>query len=97
MCLLNFSFRFVKKNLRSGLVLARGQNKDGVYQFIENIEPFVKSQTLASVGIKATFDTWHSHLGHPLSKVVSQVIRKDSLATRAHVIRVIDSHLMSLL
>lgn len=51
-----------------------------MYELIDRTEPIIKPQTLAKVGIKTNFETWHSRLSHLSSTKVSQVISQSSLA-----------------
>ncbi|OMO84630.1 Reverse transcriptase, RNA-dependent DNA polymerase [Corchorus capsularis] len=70
---------FLVKDLNSRIPLARGPNRNGVYEF-PAAEPLLQPKALALVGIKTTPQIWHQRLGHPASPVLQSMIKNFSLS-----------------
>ena len=67
---------FVVKDIQSGKELLRGPNKGGLYCL-----KHTNSHSTPSVfiGKCSSFDTWHRRLGHPMMRIVHQVVSHNSL------------------
>lgn len=67
-CLLLFSDEsFVVKEKSTGITLAKGSDKHGLYALEENLH-----KVLTATKIEKNADTiWHQRLGHPHSRVLT--------------------------
>ena len=71
-------YYFLVKDRVSGKVLLRGLSKNGLYIFPTSFNKrLVRPQAL--VGERTSVSKWHSRLGHPAFRVVSQIISRFKL------------------
>ena len=66
------------KDLNTGVPLLHGKCEDGIYYMPPSAHVLRKSP-VAFVGVRTSLDGWHSRLGHPSTKVVTQVVHSFDL------------------
>jgi hypothetical protein len=71
---------FLVKDRITGALLLKGNCEDGVYPFPKQL-PSIKTNIIAYVHERSTFDRWHKRLGHPSPKLVNHLIHAFSLPT----------------
>ncbi|GKV09611.1 hypothetical protein SLEP1_g21084 [Rubroshorea leprosula] len=71
------------KDRNTGVILLRGQNKNGVYEF--PVVNHSQSQPSALVGECTSVTDWHARLGHPSSKVQNKIFSEISLPVTSKV------------
>ena len=70
---------FVKENL-TGKILLRGVVDNGLYPLAVYKTSFQNLTCLsATLGVRATADTWHSRLGHPANSVFDSLFHSNKL------------------
>ena len=68
-----YTSSFCAKDLTTGSLLAAGRSKNNVYEWSTgDISTTMMKQ--ACVVVKASLNHWHDRLGHPLTKILHQVI-----------------------
>jgi hypothetical protein len=81
------------KDILTGTTLLEGPSEAGLYPIYLKRTSLNKCCDLtAFVGIKATFDVWHSRLGHPADPVVHRLVTSQSLPVSSTLVK---SHLCS--
>ncbi|KAF8389672.1 hypothetical protein HHK36_024191 [Tetracentron sinense] len=78
-CYVEFNpFSFSVKDLSTGVHLLQGKCEDGIYYMPQSAQ-VLRKPPVAFVGVRTSLDGWHSRLGHPSTKVVTQVVRSFDL------------------
>lgn len=78
-CSVEFNpFFFSVKDLSTGVHLLQGKCEDGIYYMPQSAH-ILRKPPVAFVGVRTSLDGWHSRLGHPSTKVVTQIIRSFDL------------------
>jgi hypothetical protein len=72
-------FYFLIKDQVTRKIIHRGRCVGGLYPLISSLVSSSSSQKHAFVAVKLSQAKWHSHLGHPSSIIVSQIISKNKL------------------
>jgi hypothetical protein len=68
------------KDILTGATLLEGPSEDGLYPIYLKRTSLNKCHGLtAFLGIKTSFDVWHSRLGHPADPVVHRLVTSQSL------------------
>ncbi|CAL1353624.1 unnamed protein product [Linum trigynum] len=75
-----FSDCFIVKDLATGAPLLCGLNNDDVYELPVDSQSPVR---LALTATPTSFSTWHHRLGHPNTKLLSRLLRNQSLPASA--------------
>ena len=73
-----FPSYFVVKDLTTGATLARGRNRNNVYEW-PTIWESASGSKIAYVGVKVSLDNWHNRLGHPSTKILSHLVSNKTL------------------
>ncbi|CAL1362863.1 unnamed protein product [Linum trigynum] len=74
-----FATHFVVKDLRTGALMLRGENRGDVYELSPTTEPVC----MALVTTRTTTQSWHSRLGHPYAQSLRSLLRSHSLPVSA--------------
>jgi hypothetical protein len=81
------------KDILTGATLLEGPSEAGLYPIYLKRTSLNKCRGLtAFLGIKATFDVWHSRLGHPADPIVHRLVTSQSLPVSGTLVK---SHLCS--
>jgi hypothetical protein len=81
------------KDILTGATLLEGPSEAGLYPIYLKRTSLNKCRGLTTfLGIKATFDVWHSRLGHPADPIVHHLVTSQSLPVSGTLVK---SHLCS--
>lgn len=79
-CEFHSSF-FCVKDVRTGRVLLSGPTSNGLYKLPTSVSTSSYTSAQAFIGERASLSSWHQRLGHPILKVVRQILQQFQLTS----------------